>query len=541
MRKLIRRLRPDSFDDLIALVALFRPGPLQSGMVDDFVDRKHGRSRVQYPHPALESILKPTYGVILYQEQVMQIAQVLAGYTLGAADLLRRAMGKKKPEEMAKQRSVFMEGAAAHGVNAGLAANIFDLMEKFAGYGFNKSHSAAYALLAYQTAWLKAHFPAAFMAAVLSSDMDNTDKIMTLREEVRRMGLQLLPPSLNQSGFRFEVVDPGTIRFGLGAIKGAGASAVQAILDEREQRGRFGDLFELSRRVDTHRANKRVLEAFIRSGAADGLGPSRSAMFASLDRALQFAEQHAVNSTTGQTDMFGLAVGGGATAPDRNVEEIHPPFIIAADWTEQERLTGEKETLGFYLQGHPISRYESELDCIISMRLKDIRPGAVTVAGYVDRVRTRSGMRGRMAEIRLEDRTARAHVTLYSEVYERFRSMVAKDQLLIVRGDATEDEYLESGVSVIARELLTLEQMRRQARLRLRLGGAVLQNGAIGELSRVLAEHRSGTCPVSIEYNNQQASGSLHCGDAWKVAVSDQLLEQLRAVLGEENVSVLYP
>jgi DNA polymerase-3 subunit alpha len=540
MRKLIRRLRPDSFDDLIALVALFRPGPLQSGMVDDFVERKHGKQRVQYPHPALEPILKPTYGVILYQEQVMEIAQVLAGYTLGSADLLRRAMGKKKPEEMAKQRSVFMEGAAARGVNTRLATGIFDLMEKFAGYGFNKSHSAAYALLAYQTAWLKAHFPAAFMAAVLSSDMDNTDKIMTLREEVRTMGLQLLPPSVNESAFRFQVVDPRTIRFGLGAIKGVGASAVESILEERGLNGAFGDFFEFVKRIDTRRVNKRVLEALVRSGATDGLGPSRSAMFASLDRALQFAEQHAADSSTGQTDMFGLAAANGLADAEAEVAAPHPPFIMAADWSEQERLTGEKETLGFYLRGHPISRYESELAGIISVSLQDLRPGNITIAGYVDRIRSRSGMRGRMAELRLEDRTARAHVTLYSETYERYRQLLAKDQLLIVKGEAVEDDFLESGISVIARELFSLDQIRRQARLRLRLAPDIMQNGAIQETGRILAAHRSGTCSVSIEYNNDLASGNLQCGASWRVVVSDRLLEDLRAVLGDENVSVLY-
>jgi len=538
MRKLIRRLKPDSFDDLIALVALFRPGPLQSGMVDDFVDRKHGKARVQYLHPALEPILRPTYGVILYQEQVMEIAQVLAGYTLGAADLLRRAMGKKKAEEMAKQRSVFVDGAAARGVNSKLATTIFDLMEKFAGYGFNKSHSAAYALLAYQTAWLKAHFPAAFMSAVLSSDMDNTDKIMILREEVRRMGLKLLPPSVNDSVFRFEVVDPETIRFGLGAIKGAGASAIDAVIEERERNGTYRDLFGFAKRVDTHRCNKRVLEAFIRSGAADGMGPSRSAMSATLDRAMQFAEQHAANASTGQADMFGLAAAGRS---ENDPATEHPPFILAADWSEQERLTGEKETLGFYLEGHPISRYEAELSGIVSTALQDLRPGNVTIAGYVDRIRIRSGMRGRMAEVRLEDRTARAHVTLYSEVYERYRQLLAKDQLLIVKGEAIDDEYLESGISVVGRELHTLDQFRRNARLRLRLSAPALRNGAMRELGRILGGHRSGTCSVSIEYNNDSASGSLQCGDSWKITLSDRLIEELGAALGEENVSILYP
>lgn len=468
----------------------------------------------------------------------MQIAQVLAGYTLGAADLLRRAMGKKKPEEMAKQRSVFLEGAAAKGVNARVAAAIFDLMEKFAGYGFNKSHSAAYALLAYQTAWLKAHYPAAFMASVLSSDMDNTDKIMVLREEVRRMGLALLPPSVNDSGFRFQVVDARTIRFGLGAIKGAGASAIEAIIGERTEHGPYRDLFEFTRRVDSRRVNKRVLEALIRSGAADGLGPSRGALQASLDRALQFAGQHSENSSTGQEDLFGLHAAA-AAAPD-GAPEQQPPFVIGDELSEQERLVGEKETLGFYLEGHPIARYESELAGIISTPLAQLRLGNVTIAGYIDRIRTRSGMRGRMAEVRIEDRSARAHLKLYSEAYDRYRQLLVKDQLVIVRGEAETDEYLEAGIAVSVREMYSLDQFRAQARLRLRMGGQALQNGTLAELQQLLAAHRSGTCPVLIEYNNETASGWLRCPDNWRVAIDDRLLEALRAVLGDENVSVKY-
>ncbi|MCK5432604.1 MAG: DNA polymerase III subunit alpha, partial [Gammaproteobacteria bacterium] len=287
MKKLIKRLQPDGFDDLIALVALFRPGPLQSGMVDDYIDCKHGKAQIRYPHPKLEHILKPTNGVILYQEQVMQIAQELAGYTLGAADLLRRAMGKKKPEEMAKQRTIFTEGAVKNGVDEWVAKGIFDLMEKFAGYGFNKSHSAAYALIAYQTAWLKTHYPAYFMAAVLSSDMDNTDKIVMLRDEVESMKLKLNAPSVNQSHYKFTVENESTIRFGLGAIKGVGEAAIENIINDREEDGHFIDLFDLCRRIDLRKVNRRVLESIIRSSAADELGPSRSRMTSSLNKAIR--------------------------------------------------------------------------------------------------------------------------------------------------------------------------------------------------------------------------------------------------------------
>jgi DNA polymerase-3 subunit alpha len=537
MRKLIRRLRPDCFDDLVALVALFRPGPLQSGMVDDYVDRKHGRARVEHFHPALRDILAPTYGVILYQEQVMQIAQVLAGYTLGAADLLRRAMGKKKPEEMAKQRSIFTDGAAARSVPAALATHIFDLMEKFAGYGFNKSHSAAYALLAYQTAWLKAHYPAAFMAAVLSADMDNTDKIVALRHDVGRMGLELLPPSVNHSGQKFQVVDARTIRYGLGAIKGVGASAIDAIVTERGRGGPFPDLFDLVRRVDPRRANKRVLEALIKSGAADDLGPGRSALMATLERALQFAGQYVSATDAGQNDMFGLHV---AQAPVAAADDHR--FVSAAPWTDRQRLDAEKETLGFYLRGHPIQRYEPELAHIVSTSLRELRAGNVTVAGYIDSLRVRSGPRGRMAEFQLDDRTARAHVRLYAEVYQRYYGLVAEDHLVIIRGEVVEDDYYQTGCAIVARELFTLDQCRaRGARLCLRVGPEHAGNGLVSGLQQALAPHRPGPAPVLIEYNNDIATGTVALGSRWQVTLNDRLLDALAGLLGEGNVSVQYP
>jgi DNA polymerase III subunit alpha len=350
MKDLIRRLKPDCFEDIVALVALFRPGPLQSGMVDDFIDRKHGKSDgpIDYLHPSLEPALKPTYGVILYQEQVMQIAQVLAGYTLGGADLLRRAMGKKKPEEMAKQRSVFVDGSVGRGVERDTAAHIFDLMEKFAGYGFNKSHSAAYALLSYQTAYLKAHFPAAFMAAVLSADMDHTDKVVTLIKECSDIGLEVKPPDVNHSRYEFAVGNDRTIRYGLGAVRGVGQGAVEAIIGEREARGPFTSLEDLCRRLDLQKVNRRVLEALLRSGSLDSLGVNRATLMQRLPAAMQLGDQNTKAHQAGQNDMFGLVADERVAAPVAAVE--------LTEWSEAVRLAGERETLGLYLTGHPIER-----------------------------------------------------------------------------------------------------------------------------------------------------------------------------------------
>jgi DNA polymerase-3 subunit alpha len=538
LKKLIKRLQPDSFDDLIALVALFRPGPLQSGMVDDFVERKHGRSRIAYPHPALEEILKPTYGVILYQEQVMQIAQLLAGYTLGAADLLRRAMGKKKPEEMAKQRTIFVEGAIANNVSETVATGIFDLMEKFAGYGFNKSHSAAYALLAYQTAWLKAHYPAAFMAAVLSSDMDNTDKIVILREEIKRMGLALLPPSVNDSDYKFAVVDKHTIRFGLGAIKGVGSSAIENILEERKARGRFTDMFEFCRRIDTRRVNKRVVEALIRSGAVDDLGPGRSTMAASLERAMQFAEQFAANSNTGQDDLFGLDA---ATHDAGDEGESASRFVTVREWDEQERLRGEKTTLGFYLHGHPITFFEEELQAIVSTPLAHVSAGNAVIAGYIEAIRTRPGRRGRTAEICLDDRTARLYATLYPETYQQYRNMLHKDRLVIATGEAVDDDYYDIGYSFKVDRLFSLDEVRGACgELNLYLHEKGMKAGLLDDIKRLLEGHNNGTRPVIINYIRGGVTAVVTPGQSWRVDINEKLLEDMRELLGQDNVRVEY-
>jgi len=540
MKELIKRLQPDRFSDLIALVALFRPGPLQSGMVDDYIDRKHGRARVIYPHPELEPILKPTYGVILYQEQVMQIAQVLAGYTLGGADMLRRAMGKKKAEEMARQRQAFIEGAAARGVDAGVAAGIFDLMEKFAGYGFNKSHSAAYALVAYQTAWLKAHYPAAFMAAVLSSDMDNTDKVVGLIDECRSMGLTVRPPDLNASGYKFTVTDAQSIRYGLGAVKGVGEAAIEGIIDERTRAGEFTSLFDLCRRVDTRKANRRVLEALIRAGAMDSLGGDRAAMIASLDRAIQLAEQARKDSQAGQDDLFGLATdkqGADGPAPELRLERVPP-------WSEAQRLTGEKETLGLYLTGHPINRYEQELRQLASCRLSELkadRKRQLRVAGLLLEMRMRNSRRGKMATLTLDDRSTRVEVTLYAEVLARYQELLVKDHILVIEGSCFMDDFTGQ-LALTGERVLSLDQARGEyaRELCLSIPADLIANGFIDELRELLGSCRPGPCPVSIEYTGNRATARLSLGDDWRINLPDTLLEQLRERLGSDHCRVIF-
>ncbi|MEE8263043.1 MAG: DNA polymerase III subunit alpha, partial [Gammaproteobacteria bacterium] len=544
MKELIKRLQPDVFEDLIALVALFRPGPLQSGMVDDFVDRKHGRAQVEYLHPRIASILKPTYGVILYQEQVMQIAQVLAGYTLGAADLLRRAMGKKKPEEMAKQREVFIEGSMARGMDQHKASWIFDLMEKFAGYGFNKSHSVAYALIAYQTAWLKAHYPAAFMAAVLSADMDHTDKVVTLIDECRRMQIKVFPPDVNLCRYAFMVNDASSIAYGLGAIKGVGEAAIDAVVQERKSNGPYRDLFDICRRIDPKKANRRAVEAIIRAGAVDGLGPGRSVMMASLDNAFQIAEQHLKDHVSGQNDLFGLNADGGVTQTGRAKKPLSPPFVMVPEWSDTQRLAGEKETLGLYLTGHPIDRYETELSAMTTGCLIDLKGApkqSVIIAGLVMTIRTRNSRRGRIAFVSLDDRTARAELTLYSDVFRHYGSLVVKDRLIVVEGSVGVND--DSGRNTItAAKIYDIDQARATFAkcLLIHIETNSTGNGFVRELKEILNPFREGRCPVAVHYLNARAEANLRLGEQWRVTLTDSLLDTLKASFGERSVQIEY-
>jgi DNA polymerase-3 subunit alpha len=551
MKDLIKRLQPDSFDDIIALVALFRPGPLQSGMVDDFINRKHGRNKepVDYFHPDLKPILKPTHGVILYQEQVMQIAQVLAGYSLGAADLLRRAMGKKKPEEMAKQRSIFVQGAVDRGVAHGTATYIFDLMEKFAGYGFNKSHSAAYALLAYQTAWLKTHFPEAFMSAVLSADMDHTDKVVTLIDECVRMGLNVEPPDINKSRYMFAVSGAGALRYGLGAIKGVGQGAVESIIEERMATGEYDSLVDLCTRADLHKANRRVMEALIRAGALDTLGPNRATLMHQLPTATRRAEQHARAEAAGQSDLFGVGVA--SPAEEGIPEDGDAPVEVLADWSDEERLAGERETLGLYLTGHPIDAYLDELGHLTNGRIADVA-GAVNPDGGWDASRARreivlAGLvidmrkRGNRVSLILDDKSGRIEVTLFDDVYQEFRHLVAKDTILVVEGNLRFDDFIDDW-RLTAKRVMDMNEARQRRVGRLLIKWRANGSGVdfVDKLKGTLRPYIKGSCPVSVIYEGSGAGARLALGDDWSVQPTDELMQQLFRLVGSENVKLIY-
>ena len=573
MKDLIKRLVPNCFEDIIALVALFRPGPLRSGMVDDFIERKHGRTSVVYLHPELKPVLSNTFGVILYQEQVMQIAQVLANYTLGGADILRKAMGKKATEEMAKQRATFLKGATSRGIDVRIAENIFDLMEKFAGYGFNKSHSAAYALVAYQTAWLKAHYPAYFMAAVLTAEMQNTDKIVTLIDECHEMGLTIVPPDVNTGEFNFIVNDKGEIVYGLGAIKGLGEGPVENILKARAD-GPFNELLDLCLRVNTQSVNKRTMEALIRSGALDGLVQgdidySRAMLTATLAEAMQAAEQSSRNSASGVDDLFG------DIAPSERVNgSLKASHVRLHSWAEQQRLIAEKQTLGLYLSGHPIREYLPELKRITTGRLANLRPerGSQLVAGLLHDFRTMRSKKGeRIAFLTLDDSSGRFEVSLFAKEYEKYRDLIQKDAILLVNCTVSVDDY-SGGIKGRAKQLMTLAEVRKRFanRLALNLNAAALEANFCEHLANILepyrrvktnigqatitaSENNSETdcgnevvmdepegCQVVINYELSDFRGCIMLGQDWLVSPTDDLIQRLRMEYGKEKVVVDY-
>ncbi len=539
MKDLVRRLQPDCFEDIIALVALFRPGPLQSGMVDDFIDRKHGKAEIEYLHPELQdnagiiAILKPTYGVIVYQEQVMQLAQVLAGYTLGGADLLRRAMGKKKPEEMAKQRSTFVAGAVSQGIRAETAGYVFDLVEKFAGYGFNKSHSAAYALLSYQTAYLKAHYPAEFLAAVLTSAMADTDEVVNLLRECRQLNVVVDPPDINQSRFGFSV-QHGRIRYGLGAIKGVGEAALGGLLQVRDQ-GRFSDIHDLCLRGTGQKLTRRVLEALLKAGALDSLNPNRAQLQAQLEPALQWAAAQSEQRALNQGDIFSLDADG------RN--RVQPPEIaVQAPWPLATQLAGEKETLGIYLSGHPCQIHLAALNKLTPQRLGDLqrletRPGKgqrVVAAGLAASIRRHtSAKRGAMAVVQLEDHTGELEAVLFGEAVEQYGGLLREGSLLVAEGNLSFDPRNDAN-RVLVDKLLPLEQATAQALKCIHLSWVGSQRSVadVTHLRNLLEPHCGGRCNLIIHYQGATACVELQPGAAWRLHPSTALLEQLRAWLG---------
>ncbi|RTR32643.1 DNA polymerase III subunit alpha [Shewanella atlantica] len=542
MKDLIKRLQPDCFEDMIALVALFRPGPLQSGMVDNFIERKHGREEVSYPdseyqHESLQWVLEPTYGIILYQEQVMQIAQVLAGYSLGGADMLRRAMGKKKPEEMAKQRGTFEEGAINNGIDGELSMKIFDLVEKFAGYGFNKSHSAAYALVSYQTLWLKTHYPAEFMAAVMSADMDNTDKIVILVDECERMGMPLLPPDVNKGLLKFNVDDEGNIVYGIGAIKGVGDGPVESILSARKD-GPFKDLFDFCARVDLKKLNKRIMEKLICAGALDNLGPHRAAMLATLPEAIRAADQNAKAEAIGQHDMFGLL--------NSDPEDVKQQFVECTPWPDKVWLEGERETLGLYLTGHPINQYLKELKHYTSGRLKDVHPTergkTMKAAGLVVATRVMMTKRGsKMGLVTLDDKSARLEVMLFTEAFEKFNHLLEKDRILIIEGEVSFDDF-SGGNRMTARNIIDMGEARSHFAngVEVDIDADTIDQTWLDRFKEAVEPWKNGAVPVVVNYAQSQAKARYRLGESWRVNPTDELMLALETLTGAGKVRILF-
>lgn len=562
MKNLLTKLKPDCFEDIIALVALYRPGPLNSGMVDQFVNRKHGLESVVYPVASLESILKETYGVMVYQEQVMQVAQIVAGYSLGEADLLRRAMGKKIKEEMAQQRDLFTSRAVERGLDEGTAGGLFDLMEKFAEYGFNKSHTAAYAVISYQTAWLKAHHTSAFMAATLSSELDNTDQLKVFYEDTLANKVKVLAPDVNVSGYRFEPVSRADIRYGLGAIKGTGEAAINVIVAAREKDGPFTSLFDFCRRVDKRTVNRRVIESLVRAGAFDTLNDNRASLLASVGVAMEAAEQE--NRDIFQNSLFDAMEDGGAESrPDAMVDAPRWPMI--------EQLTNEKKALGFYFSGHPYDAYRSELAGFIKTRLSDIVPQQqpVWLAGVIYAIRTQMTKRGKMAIISLEDGIARIEVSVFSELFDAHKDILKEDHTLILEGKISKDDY-SGGFRVIAESLLDLAGARTRFAKLLRLSFPASGNPGqlkaeahaesyapqgdsdplwaeahaesyAGKLQEILSGYRDEAgCRVRIGYGNVTASCELELGEGWRVNLKDNLLVSLADCIGSENFIIQY-
>jgi len=528
MQGMLKDARPDRFEDIIALVALYRPGPMD--LIPDFCRRKHGE-RFDYPDPRTEGILSETYGIMVYQEQVMQMAQVIGGYSLGGADLLRRAMGKKKPEEMAQHRLIFREGAAKNGLSQEKADEIFDLMEKFAGYGFNKSHAAAYALLSYHTAYLKAHHPAAFMAANLSLAMDDTDKIKILVEDATDIcGLQLLPPDINLSVYRFTPVgEPGKkakqIRYGLGAVKGSGQNAIEAIIVAR-QSGPFTDLFDFVKRVDKRQINRRTIESLIRAGAFDCFKVDRAILLASVSLAMECAEQ--AEASVNQVSLFG---------GDDSDLDMAPEYVKAAPWSEKQKLTEEKTALGFYLSGHLFNAYAEEARKFARTKLADLAPSREPrlIAGIISAVRTQMTQRGKMVIVTLDDASDTVDVTVYNELYEPNRQLFKEDEFLAVQGKISEDRF-SGGLRITADKVMDIAAARATFGKALRLS---MNGQADAKKLRELIQpfqQSEVSCPIVLQYTKNGAIGEIRLADEWRVRADDALRLKLAEWLKSENV-----
>ena len=532
MRDLLKKMKPDCFQDVIALLALYRPGPLESGMIDDYVKRKHGTLEERYDLPQLEAILKETHGVILYQEQVMKIANVLAGFTLGDADLLRRAMSKKKPEEMARQREKFMKGCRANKIPEKKAERIFDLMEKFAGYGFNKSHSAAYALISYQTAYLKAHYPLPFFGALFSSEMDNTDKVIRYINDCREMGIRIMPPDVNE-GQRDFSISGDKLLFGLGAIKNVGGKAIESIIQTRRKLGRFTSLRQFCENVDLGQVNRRVIESLIKSGACDSLGESRASMLHHLGLYMDLGQARQRDREMGQAGLF-----EGLEGAEPDLDTLHLDAV--KDWSDHDRLRFEKETLGFYVSGHPLTQYERDIAWFTdasSVSIAESRNGErVCLAGVPVKVipkntRTKGE---RYALVTLEDLQGTLDVTVWPDLYAECADLLTQDQPLLVEGKVERSD--NHAPKILANKIYSLPDYKNhfQGRVHIQIRTLGLETETLRSVQQVLAQHR-GPSEVLVHFLFPDRHGRTIRTDL-KVRPSDELIEQVEAILGEDAI-----
>ncbi len=549
-REMLKKLKPDCLEDIIAAVALYRPGPLEGGMVDDFIDRKHGRKKVEYPHPLLAGMLADTYGVIVYQEQVMQIAQIMGGYSLGGADLLRRAMGKKKPEEMAKQKQIFLDGAKGLNIDLKIADQVFELMAFFAGYGFNRSHSAAYGWITYQTAYLKHHYPHEFMAGLMSCDADNIDNIVKFIAEARAMGLVVERPDVNESLQDFTVTPRAdalggkVIRFGLGAVKGVGANAVDAIIETRIVDGRFESIFELCRRVDTQKCNRRVLEQLVKSGAIDGLTGNhhRAKLLAALDGALERGAAEQRDRRSGQTSLFGLF---NAAEPPKPVggDKAGESYPDIEEWNHKQLLAFEKESLGFYVSGHPLDRYRGDLQRYATASTSSFSNGLRgvgdnSIGGIVSQYREMITKKGdKMARFMLEDAEGTLEVIAFPKTFEKVRHVLVSDEPILCSGAVKNEGNAEAPEwKMLLESAAPLSELRqaKTSRVDIHLNADQLTLDLVDELKTILANATRGNCTAVIRIKIPQRSETVvQLPDAWALSPTEDLLTRLERLFGD--------
>jgi len=536
MRELVIKMKPTVFPDLIALVALYRPGPLGSGMVDEFINRKHGKVPVKFELPVLEGILQETYGIIVYQEQVMQIASAMAGFSLGDADILRRIMGKKKADEMTEQRGKFLEGCEARKINPKKAEKIFDLMAKFAEYGFNKSHSAAYAFVSYQTAYLKTHYPTEYTAALLTHDMGNTDKVLQFIQDAREHKIEILPPDINESSSAFTVVGERQIRFGMAAVKNVGEAAIESVIEARKKIGGFKTFGQFCREIDGRKVNRRVVESLVKCGAFDGLGVARARLFAAIENEMEKAARIQREKATGQSGLFNLG-GGGEAAGDVLPE--------APEWPQKEKLSFEKESLGFYITGHPLSDFAEELKKRSSLDTEALRnytpedsEKTVSIGGIVSALRETVTKKGdRMGFVTLEDLKGTVPVIVFSELYGRTHGLLKTDEPLFVRGVV---DVEEENVKIIAREIVRLKDLtaanpifyadKREVHFHLPEGR--ITRAQLERLRSLLARHRGESAAFVHLKDSQKGETILVLPEGLKVNPSSDLIREVDGLFG---------